>query len=288
MACAKHSFLIIVLLLPILHAPSSLAAASASPSHALVLDTASSWDEETLERVCRISIGSPNILMMQIMGGLTCNKIKLSSLLGKLKECHNCPLDRLDKPEKRCDFENKIIDDLRTNHPDPSSPLVLTSFASGELYQEFVLLNKIHHRGYFNITINLIDHIYAKHKELDDSFFKCDESQKSALWQFTNYFDSIACHDPRYTFRIQFYKSASDYAEDVKSGQSKPSDIIFNIDSSVYDLNKQPTSQIALDLAMLQKSVLHMNSGVIYTLSESSDKVLYALKTTAAGTTTTL
>ena len=83
--------------------------------------------------------------------------IPFFKLLHNVRECIGCGISRLELPFVRAYFEKQVVDYVLSAHPDKKQQLVITDFASGNLFQIFVVVNKLVSLGYTNIRLNLVD-----------------------------------------------------------------------------------------------------------------------------------
>ena len=75
---------------------------------------------------------------------------------GLLTECTGyCHLNRLSQPWFRNSFEQEVVKAVSSNCI--KEKLVYTSFGSGFLFSDFILITKLIEKGFKNIDINLID-----------------------------------------------------------------------------------------------------------------------------------
>ena len=68
-----------------------------------------------------------------------------------------CSTGRFTYPNVRGKAEDMIIKDIEEKYPNKSKKLVYVGFASGKLYQDFIILNLLWKKGYKNIQIIVID-----------------------------------------------------------------------------------------------------------------------------------
>lgn len=83
-------------------------------------------------------------------------------LIHSIRECVGCGIARVEVPFVRRAYENKVVFDITHNHPHKSRQISITDFATGELFQTFVVINKLVAAGYKNIRLNIIDLAYNK------------------------------------------------------------------------------------------------------------------------------
>lgn len=83
--------------------------------------------------------------------------IPFFKLIHNVRECIGCGISRLEMPYIREYFEQKVMDFVLAKYPDKKTKLIITDFASGNLFQIFVIVNKLAALGYTNIRLNLID-----------------------------------------------------------------------------------------------------------------------------------
>ena len=79
------------------------------------------------------------------------------NLIHNIRECVGCGIARLEVPFVREYFENKVTQYVHDTFPDKNQQIIITDFASGNLFQIFVLINKLAELGYTNVRLNLID-----------------------------------------------------------------------------------------------------------------------------------
>lgn len=177
------------------------------------------YDVEELENAHQIR----NVYLSERYGDLGISSLLYNigrfSIIDKLSECRNnmCPFVRGNRfllqkvVDLRSRFEKQLIKKI-TQKVEVSEPLILSSVNSGDLFSEFVILNKLVNHGYRDITINLIDRKYTKFIEwmLNPEHCHSFESiKKDALAKW----DSIAT----ITFRfVQFTRWFQNYGDDLK------------------------------------------------------------------------
>jgi hypothetical protein len=83
------------------------------------------------------------------------------TLFHHIRECLGCGASRLKYPFIRQYFENQVVEYVQRNYPNKDQELIITDFASGNVFQIFVTLNKLVAAGYKKIRLNLIDIEYA-------------------------------------------------------------------------------------------------------------------------------
>lgn len=82
-------------------------------------------------------------------------------LIHNIRECINCGISYSDYPFIPEYFYKKVVDYVTSKHPDKNEQLVITEYASGNLFQIFTVLNKLVALGYKNLRLNLIDPEYT-------------------------------------------------------------------------------------------------------------------------------
>jgi hypothetical protein len=84
----------------------------------------------------------------------------LFTVLHNIRECIGCAISRIKTPFVREYLENKVIEHIMKVHPNKSEKIIITDFASGQLFEIFVIVNKLVAKGYNNIRLNVIDTEY--------------------------------------------------------------------------------------------------------------------------------
>ncbi len=196
-------------------------------------------------------------------------------IIHNIKECINCDISRLEAPEIRKEVEYTIINEFNNNFKDKQKSLTITDFASGRLFQTFVILNRIIREGYKNIKLNLIDieydellNIFKFGKDFDDTRVKLNtgctkfdiKNIKHALGNYRPEFDALFhyCIYPelknifinnRFAYflkwfnslqvnlEVKVYKDTTDYINACKEDESLKSDFVMGID---YESNIIP------------------------------------------------
>lgn len=82
------------------------------------------------------------------------------NLMHHIRECIDCDISRKEVPQVRKFFEDKVVEAITKKFPDKNEQIVIADFATGNLFQTFINLNKIAALGYKNIRLNLIDVAY--------------------------------------------------------------------------------------------------------------------------------
>ena len=102
----------------------------------------------------------------------------------------------------------KQLEALTKNFPDKKNPLIITSFTSGRLLQDFALCAALLTQGYLNLTYNLIDHAYAPERKGSSEYLDPQVLQEA----FTRLMRTILptlYPGPQITFN--FFGSADEY-----------------------------------------------------------------------------
>lgn len=89
-----------------------------------------------------------------------------------IRECVTCAISRLKHPFVRANYEDNVITSTLKHYSNKKAPLTITAFASGNLYQIFVIINKLIAAGYSSLVINFIDPDY------EDFINECQECQQ--------------------------------------------------------------------------------------------------------------
>lgn len=129
---------------------------------------------EILDKLDKLFTNTPLTLTPQYF-----YKISQSNPVWSLNECTGyCSLNRLTNPNSRKSFETIALQHINTHCPHKEELLVYTSFATGYLFADFVMLTKLIENGYKHIYINLIDTIFDEYIKIiqhehviQDNFF---------------------------------------------------------------------------------------------------------------------
>lgn len=155
-------------------------------------------------------------------------------IFSHLNECSllECPFTRC-CDDLRGDIEAKIIADVQTIYPDKQSRITLTSFGSGDFFQDLVVLARLMKAGYTQIHLNCIDKKWAQgHLEsLQQERMSLLKAQVIELLRFL----------PS-TVSLRLYSSGSDYIADCQRASANKSNIMYGID---YDDPQQSLSSIS-------------------------------------------
>lgn len=149
----------------------------------------------------------------------------------KLHECETsyCPYFRygpLDLRSAVADvIEKKLSSETLALLKEPDdSPLVITSFASGALLQDLIVMQRLSQNEYIRacrIEFNLIDISYKK-------IIESDAIANSELGQFNGFMHHLF---PNITVFI--YSTTMDYVEDVQRKQRPSSHIVWSVDFGI-------------------------------------------------------
>lgn len=133
-------------------------------------------------------------------------------IMHNIRECIECDISRKEVPQVRKFFEDQVVQAVNKKFPDKNAQINIVDFATGNLFQTFINVNKIAAQGYKNIRLNLIDLEYkdliykykdeqAKKKnfsnsiEIEPNLFKIDTSswylgsgKKGLYMRWKNYY----------------------------------------------------------------------------------------------------
>lgn len=138
-------------------------------------------------------------------------------------------------PSLRIYVALKILDNV-LHHYSQSYPLVYTSYASGKLLQDFIVIAGLIELGYSAILINIIDIAYEKKRQ--DLAALC--AQAVFIQQIRNRLHAKKQKDASYVsdFKIASYHNVYDYLEEIRRGVAVKSDILLMVDPGNDILHK--------------------------------------------------
>ncbi len=160
--------------------------------------------------------------------------------LGLLTECNGagCSLDRMDQHLWRKLFEDAVVAKTISFKP-ISQKLVYTSFGSGGLFSDVVLLSKLIESGYKNIEVHLIDKEYSEiisiiKKQDNKAYDTIKTHHQRGYWlrmdvyrltQFLSYFSR-----KNINVSVYIYGNAQSYVNSCISGQVNKADVLLAMD----------------------------------------------------------
>ena len=92
----------------------------------------------------------------------TYNGNPIFKIMHNIRECIDCDISRKEVPLVRKFFEDQVVQSVANNFPNKNEQISIADFATGNLFQTFINVNKIAAQGYTNIRLNLIDLEYQK------------------------------------------------------------------------------------------------------------------------------
>jgi hypothetical protein len=153
----------------------------------------------------------------------------------------------------RISFSNDVISHVSKSFPEKSQKIVITSYGSGSLLNEYLIVSELLELGFKNLDINLIDSVYGSPEsdayklslQSDDSFFLLHYRSDLApmisgqIKKFETRVNSEGLIG-----KIRFFSNSEEYLQSINNGESLLSNIVLGIDISSYELSKEQTTNL--------------------------------------------
>jgi hypothetical protein len=194
-------------------------------------------------------------------------KIRIAESLVCLCMCYDCVEASF---VNRIRFVFYVLQDIVRKYPDPTARLVYTSFSSGGLLQDLMIIYGMIFLGYNNIELNFIDRCYV---ETNSEFLNCRDAFKPLIYFYVEKFKKKI----DYNFKLNlngspnYFKSVYQYFEQY--GSLGVGNIFVTVDwgqvpiyeiGDMLDCSTGPVEDVSKTYFLgFCKSILHPDSACI-------------------------
>lgn len=156
-----------------------------------------------------------------------------------------------------------LLQDITVTYPDNKQKITITSFGSGSLFQEYLLMIALFDAHYHNLHMNLIDIEYPIFDQVIDSTTNLNQLQKSIInstpdianpWNpnvkqlLMRFLSTIMKQNACASFTI--YNHGYQYLESCKRGVAQKSDVLYVVDPG-WSIKDSETEMANANLAIV-------------------------------------
>ena len=161
---------------------------------------------------------------------------------------------------KRITLAILLVNETREKFPNKNQHIVYTSFASGDLLQDYVALSELL-LSYTDILVNFIDLEYPDIPALAKKNLRAEEPRNLHILEMTNkqeqadIIDSFKVKiaqvisersiDVNYNFEVNIYQNAYEYIARVQKNPAEKSNILILVDPSVFSFGIEDFPSLA-------------------------------------------
>jgi len=199
-----------------------------------------------------------------IQENIACWKLMTKFGVENLKECSakQCVFRRnpcgtgysLDPGYEFPAFRRLVEDEIVrfvTKHYKKEDTISYLSFASGLLFQDFIILNKLIVKGYKNFKISLVDSLYNTDIEWSEERSNAIKAQEA----FSSWFSGMG------NILVTFFSSSDDYLKMLKDKKNSEADVMVFIDAgslSSWSKSDNPENKITDELKWIDDCSLDL------------------------------